>query len=337
MDIAKFIFNMIDVTFDKKQNKRIKLKNAEDVIITKDVLYSASDPKICRLDYYYVPQKKGLYPVMFNIHGGGFMAGDKEYRRALCTWHALNGFFVVNVNYGLCPECNFPTPVLQLAAALNHVNRFAKLLRLDLDKMVVTGDSAGGYYAAMLAALCANEDMQKALKVKTRVKFGAAILNCGLYDLDTVIKRRLLFDLNKKVFDSYIGIDEDAFLGSEYKDLCSPLPFINKDFPPCFLVYADKDIFCGGQTEILTQKLDSLDIYYESYHSVSMLRNHCFSLEWTSREAKDANALIEKFLDKFKRSNLPPHMSEATEIIRECEKDGSDEPQKPTSPKRARA
>ena len=278
------------------------------------------DPKICKLDYYYVPKAKGRYPVMFNIHGGGFMAGDKKYRRALCTWYATAGFFTINVNYGLCPRCNFPTPLIHLVDALNWVVRFAKILRLDLSKMVVTGDSAGAYYAAMLATICQNEQMQSALKVKTKAKFGAAVLNCGLYDLENAIKRRMLFNLNKKVFDSYTGIDEDSFNNSGYKELCSPLPFIGAEFPATFLIYADKDIFCGGQAEFMTKKLDELDIYYESYHSISFRRNHCFSLEWSSREAKEANGLLRRFLNKFLKSELPARMSEATEMVRARER-----------------
>lgn len=320
MDIAKFIFNVIDVTYDKRQNKSVKFQNAADVVVTKDVLYSLADPETCRLDCYYVPKKRGLYPVMFNIHGGGFMAGDKDYRQALCTWHALNGFFVVNVNYGLCPKYSFPQPLKHLVSALNWVVKFSKVLRLDLSKMAVTGDSAGAYYAAMLATICGSERMKAAFKVKTRAKFGAAVLNCGLYDLETVIKRRLLFDLNKKIFDSYIGIDEEVFLNSDNKELCSPLSFMTEEFPATFMIYAQKDIFCGGQAEFLTKKLDSLDVYYESYHSISLRRNHCFSLEWTSPEAKEANRLIRNFLDKFLSGELPQKMSEATEPVRESER-----------------
>ena len=32
------------------------------------------------------------------FHGGGFVAGDKHYRRALSRWAANMGYFVVNVN-----------------------------------------------------------------------------------------------------------------------------------------------------------------------------------------------------------------------------------------------
>ena len=320
MDVAKLIFDAIDVAFDKRINKRHHIKGADGVVITKDVLYSDLDIKTCRLDYYYVPKKKGLYPVLFTIHGGGFMAGGKEYRRALCTWFAVDGLFVVNVNYGLCPSCNFPTPILHLAAALKWVAKNAKILRLDLSRMAVYGDSAGGYYAAMLAAICESEEMQKAFGIKTKLKFSAAILNCGLYDIQYSLKRRMFLHLNKKIFTSYTGIKEEEFDGYQYKAVSSPLPFINENFPPTFLIYAQKDIFCGGQAEFMIDALEKNDIYYESYHSVSYKRNHCFSLDWSSKESKEVNALIQTFVGKMIDGTLPHRQSQSDILIRECEK-----------------
>ncbi|MCH5163827.1 MAG: alpha/beta hydrolase [Clostridiales bacterium] len=320
MDIAKFVFDAIDVAFDKRFNKYFYIEGADDVVITKDVLYSYADTKTCLLDYYYVPKKKGLYPVIFNIHGGGFMAGGKEYRRALCTWYAVDGLFVINVDYGLCPSCHFPTPILHLVEALNWVVKNAKRLRLDLSRMAVCGDSAGGYYAAMLAAITQSEQMQKAFKVKTKAKFSAAILNCGLYDIHESLNRRMLLDLNKKIFTSYTGIEESEFSEYKYKDFCSPLPFITDGFPPTFIIYAERDIFCGGQAEHMIKELEKNDIYYESYHSVSMRRNHCFSLDWANREAKEVNALLKDFVGKMVDGTLPRRQSETDICIRECEK-----------------
>ncbi len=320
MDIAKFVFEAIDVAFNKKQNKSMRIEGADKVVITKDVLYSDNDIKTCLLDYYYIPKKHGLYPVLFNIHGGGFMAGGKQYRKALSTWFAADGFFVVNVNYGLAPECHFPTPIRHLIAALNWVVKFSKIFRLDLSRMAVYGDSAGGYYAAMLAAICTNSDLAAAFKVKPRAAFSAAILNCGLYNIEYSLKNRTALGLNKNVFESYTGISEDEFGQYEYKDFCSPIPFVNKDFPATFIVYAEKDLFCGGQYNFMIDALEKNDIYYESYHTVSMKRNHCFSLEWTSREAKEANALIKKFGKKLMDGELPHYQSQTDVLIRECEK-----------------
>lgn len=320
MDIAKFIFDAIDIAFDKRLNKQHHIEGADSVVVTKDVLYSDMDINTCLLDYYYVPKKRGLYPVLFNIHGGGFTAGGKEYRRGLCTWFAVDGFFVVNVNYGLCPDCTFPTPILHLVQALNWVVKFSKILRLDLSKMAVYGDSAGGYYAAMLAAICKSDEMKKAFGVKTKASFSAAILNCGLYDINYSLKRRMFLKLNKKVFTAYTGIREEEFENYKYKDVTSPLPFIDNNFPPTFLIYADKDIFCGDQAEFMTDVLEKNDIYYESYHSVSYKRNHCFSLDWSTRESKEANALIRNFTHKMLDGTLPHHQSESDVLIRECEK-----------------
>lgn len=320
MDVAKIVFDAIDLAFNKKHNKSFIIEGADNVVITKDVLYCDADIKMCLLDYYYVPKKKGLYPVLFNIHGGGFMAGGKQYRRALCTWYAVDGLFVVNVNYGLCPKCRFPDPIKHLVAALNWVVKNAKILRLDLSRMAVCGDSAGAYYAAMLATICNSEQMQKAFDVKPKASFSAAILNCGLYDLTHSLNRRLLLNLNKKVFTSYTGIKEEELNDYKYKDMCSPLPFINENFPSTFIIYAQKDIFCGGQAEFMIEALEKHDIYYESYYSTSHKRNHCFSLEWTSREAKEVNALIKDFTGKMINGTLPHRQSETDILIREHER-----------------
>lgn len=320
MDIAKLVFDSIDIAFDKRLNKNFHIEGSDSVIITKDVLYSHKDVKTCKLDCYYVPHKNGEYPVLLYIHGGGFVAGDKEYRKALCTWYAVDGFFVVNVNYGLCPDCHFPTPLSHLVSALNWIVKFSKILHLDLSRIVVSGDSAGAYFASMLVVITNNIELQKIFKLHPKAKFAAAILNCGLYDIDMTINNRMVLDLNKKVFASYTGCNEDDYENYKYKDYCSPLRFLDANFPPTFLVYSKRDVFCKGQAELLIGALEQYDVYYESYHTISALRNHCFSLEWSSREAKEANALIKDFAQKAINGTLPKKISDTPIKIREHER-----------------
>ena len=267
------------------------------------------------MDFYYIPKKRGKYPVIFNIHGGGFVAGKKEYRKQLCTWFAVDGFFVVNVDYGLCPECHFPTPIVQLVAALNFIIDHAKDLKLDTSKIAVCGDSAGAYYACMLATICRSKKLQEVFNIKTNAIIGAAILNCGIYDVDLALSERMLLDINKKVFESYTGISHDDINNFKMKKYCSPLEFMTKRFPPTFLIYAKKDIFCKGQEELLINKLKQLDIYYESYNTKSLFRNHCFSLDFSTKEAKEANGLLQNFVLKFANNSLPKHLSDAEFLI----------------------
>ena len=111
MSIATTLFKAVDVLFDHPQNKRRKRFYKDvDFVVEKDVQYF--DDEVCKLDTYFVKKDNGKYPVMFYIHGGGFVAGDKHHRRAISQWFAVQGYFVVNVNYGLCPAYKFPQPLV---------------------------------------------------------------------------------------------------------------------------------------------------------------------------------------------------------------------------------
>ncbi len=321
MDIAKTVFEAIDKAFYKKQNESFVFDGADNVSIDKNIVYSDIDKSICLLDCYYTPKRKNKkYPVILYIHGGGFVAGDKDHRTGICSWLASNGYFVVNVNYGLSPECHFPEPIYHLVDSVNWIYKNAKQRELNLTKLIVSGDSAGAYYASMLATICLSSELQSILNVKPLTKFGACVLNCGIYNLNKALEEKMLFRINIKVFESYFGINLKEFDSFKLKDYCSPLPFMNKKFPPTFLIYAKKDIICIGQSEFIIDKLNELDIYYESYNSTSLLKNHCFSLEYSSKEAKEANRLMLDFLMRFTQNKLPKQQSKSDIMIRVEEK-----------------
>ena len=72
--------------------------------------------------------------------------------------------------------------------------------------------------------------------MKTDLTFCATILNCGVYDIKKALEGKFLFDLNKKVFEATTGITEDEFVRYKYKKFCSPIEFVDKGFPPTFLI-----------------------------------------------------------------------------------------------------
>ena len=170
MGLARALFVAIDKLYDPLQNKRRMTKFKDvDFVINTDIVYDESAPDVCKLDTYKV-EREGKYPVLFYIHGGGFVAGDKKYRRALSRWSANQGYFVVNVNYGLGPQYLFPEPLRQIVRAFNWVEKHAEELNLDTDRMIVSGDSAGGYYAAMLACVTTNPKALYSTAVSTTLR-----------------------------------------------------------------------------------------------------------------------------------------------------------------------
>jgi len=71
----------------------------------KDIAY-ASLSKAQTLDLY-LPQGNGPFPLIVNIHGGGFMMGDKSDPVGGDQLLA-NGYAVASLNYRLSGEATFP-------------------------------------------------------------------------------------------------------------------------------------------------------------------------------------------------------------------------------------
>ena len=57
------------------------------------------------------------------MHGGGYIAGDKQYKNPLLAKIAEQGYIVVNVNYALAPQYKYPTPLIQMNQRLNSLKK----------------------------------------------------------------------------------------------------------------------------------------------------------------------------------------------------------------------
>ena len=93
-------------------------------------------------------------PVIINFHGGGWALGALDQSDWLCSQVCLGvGAVVVSVDYRLAPTHQFPTAVLDSIAAVNWVAGHADELRIDVDRIALMGDSAGGNLAAVVCQL----------------------------------------------------------------------------------------------------------------------------------------------------------------------------------------
>jgi acetyl esterase len=90
-------------------------------------------------------------PVLVYLHGGGWTIGDLDTHDVLCRQLARDaGCAVVSVDYRMGPEHPFPAAVDDCVAAFRWVRAHAQELSLDVNRMAVGGDSAGGNLAAAL-------------------------------------------------------------------------------------------------------------------------------------------------------------------------------------------
>ncbi len=98
-------------------------------------------------------------PVLFYIHGGGWISGAPSNGGAGWEWFAERGWLVVSVGYQLATpnESTWDRAPAQLACALAWANEAVDRYGGDADRLVVAGDSAGGNLAVNLAYSVAAE------------------------------------------------------------------------------------------------------------------------------------------------------------------------------------
>lgn len=114
-------------------------------------------------------------PVIYNIHGGGMVAGNNrtaELSGELNRAHAL-GLAVVSVNYRLAPENPDPIPVEDCYAGLVWLIENGKAYNMDISRIIVSGNSAGGGLAAGVTLLARDRGIKNII---------AQMLQCPMLD-----------------------------------------------------------------------------------------------------------------------------------------------------------
>lgn len=157
----------------------------DDVAVQTGLVYDPSDPD-GRLDIYRGKAATPDGPVVVWFHGGGFVSGRRADLANYLKILAGNGFTVVNVDYTIAPEATYPTPIRQANRALAFLSAQASQLKINANKMVLAGDSAGAQIAAQTAALVTNERYAQALRISPEPlanQIAGVLLYCGVYDI----------------------------------------------------------------------------------------------------------------------------------------------------------
>jgi acetyl esterase/lipase len=105
----------------------------------------------------YVPKNASVkLPLIIFLHGGAWIAGDKEDVSAIAKFLANQGFVVINMNYRLLPNFSHPAPMEDIQMVLQWVKQNSEQYKIDTMHIGMSGHSAGGHLIA-LYALTQNE------------------------------------------------------------------------------------------------------------------------------------------------------------------------------------
>ena len=117
-----------------------------------------------RVYHPHTAQTQKSLPALVYIHGGGWTIGDLDTHDVLCRSLCLQaGVVVVSVDYRMGPEHKFPAAYDDTVAAFNWTVANASALGVDVKRIAIGGDSAGGNLSA---AACIGLRDQKGLSVQ---------------------------------------------------------------------------------------------------------------------------------------------------------------------------
>lgn len=167
--------------------RQLKVKG---VYYENDIPYLADGNPMHQLNLYYPECLKWnaeeKLPVIIDIHGGGLMYGDKELNRSYCEYLASLGFAVMGMSYRLLPETDLQGMVQDVFASICWLECFGEGRGLDLNRVYLTGDSAGGHLASLVMCIQNSKKLQDVYQVAPfSFEFaGVAICNgvCEMHD-----------------------------------------------------------------------------------------------------------------------------------------------------------
>ena len=112
----------------------------------KDVEYGHPGGVSLLLDLH-IPDGPGPFPAAILVHGGGFDEGSKSTNvRPLFEPLTAANFAWFSIDYRLAPAVHFPEAMRDIYTAIRWVKAHAAEYRVDVSKIALIGESAGGFF-----------------------------------------------------------------------------------------------------------------------------------------------------------------------------------------------
>jgi acetyl esterase/lipase len=210
-----------------------------DVKRTRNIVYTGNAEAGRRelLDIYEPVEPGRGRPVLLQIHGGGWVIGKKDEQGLPLMNHlSARGWVCVAPNYPLSPKATWPDHLIAIKKSIKWIRENIAEYGGDPSFIAVTGGSAGGHLAAMVALTPNDPQYQPGFEdVDTTVR--ACVPFYGAYDLANVLEtkageREYQHFLSKTVFKNR---DRDVARSA------SPLTLARPDAPPFFVIHGAHD------------------------------------------------------------------------------------------------
>lgn len=268
------------------------------VTVQEGVAIGTGGGRALHVDVYTPPEATGDAPGLLLVHGGSWQHGDRSQLRGYGILLGRLGFVCVACEYRLSGEAPWPAQLHDVKTALRWMRGNAATLRIDPERIAVSGNSAGGHLALLLAGT-AN---------------APAFEGDGEHQgVPTHVAACVAFYAPAKLEGGPLTEAAAALFGGEATPetvrAASPITYAGPDFPPTLLVHGNEDTLVPATSSFAMYRAltragapAELHVYNGAPHAFDAERD-------LGRQCADLVAL---FLDRHVVDPRPVVLPEAT-------------------------
>jgi acetyl esterase/lipase len=278
-----------------------RMRNPE-VVRLRNVAYAPGGRRF-QLDVFHHERRPAGRPVLLHVHGGAWVIGNKDQQGIPLMLHmAAKGWVCVSANYPLAPRSRWPEHVVALKRAVAWIREHGTEYGADPSFIAVTGGSAGGHLAALLALSPNDPAFQPGFEAAdTSVQ--ACVPHYGAYDFAAQTGTRATRDRLRWVARRVVG--KDPVRHPDIYRAASPYARVNAAAPPFFVIHGHDDSLIpvpearafvdalravSGNPVVYAELAGAQHAFdiFPSIRSAHVLRGVERFLDWTYRRATSA-------------------------------------------------
>ncbi len=272
--------------------------------VTPNITYLTADGVELKLDIYMPRGARGAtnkpsLKTLVYFHGGGWMGGTKERSALAVLPYLQKGWVAINVEYRLGGVALAPAAVEDTRCAVRWIIRNASRYRVDTDRIVLSGRSAGGHLALITGMLTTDAGLDgrcpegkggsgvdRASVTQTDFKVAAIINWSGITDVNDLIKGEHAVTYAV----SWMGaqLDREAIAKR-----VSPISYVRKALPPILTLHGDQDEVVPYQHAV---RLHAALKKAGATNQLHTLKGREHFIDYTPEDMQTASQVIDAFL-----------------------------------------
>lgn len=254
------------------------------VRVEEGVVFGTGGGRDLRCDVYEPPAAvhKGIGVLL--VHGGGWSQGDRSQLKGYGILLGRRGYTCVASEYRLTGESLWPAQIEDVKAAIRWMRANAKRLRIDPEKIVIEGNSAGGHLALVAAGTAGVADFEGE---GGNPGVGSQVAAAIAFYPPTGLERR-----------GWGGLPALFGAGAAVETLksASPLTYAAKDYPPALIIQGNADeIVPAGEATRMYEALHDAGATVELH----MFANQPHGFDADPRLGRECAGIMISFLERF--------------------------------------